>query len=124
MGQILLMIIMLIPITIIMLPPIAVIIALGSIKYDEKVKKILMTVFSLVYNLSMGMMFWWIHIGGIFFALSSNGIFYWIYLIVLLAALLIPINIFMKKKSQINIILYVIISIAMFGVGVLSINAI
>ena len=97
-----------------------VVLVIGFIKFDKKIKKKIMLVLSTIYNIAMG------YVDTVFllvtYAFLSNSyevpesdagfnMILGIILLTLYIFLLIPLNIFMKKKSNTSMKYYVIINV-------------
>ena len=111
-----------------------VVLIIGFVKFDKKVKTKIMLALSTIYNIAIGYIdtiFWWL-----IYAFLSNqpkgssyvvpesdadfNMMFGIILLVLYICVLIPINIFMKKKANISVKLYVIINgiATAFGIAI------
>ena len=101
-----------------------VVLIIGFIKFDKKIKTKIILVLSTIYNIAIGYIdtiFWWI-----IYAFLSNqpkgssyevpesdasfNMMLGIILLVLYICILIPINIFMRKKSNTSMKCYVVIN--------------
>lgn len=109
-----------------------VVLVIGFIKFDKKIKKKIMLVLSTIYNIAMG------YVDTVFllvtYAFLSNqpkgssyevpesdagfNMILGIILLTLYIFLLIPLNIFMKKKSNINMKKYIIINGIATSIGI------
>lgn len=111
-----------------------VVLIIGFVKFDKKVKTKIMLALSTIYNIAIGYIdtiFWWL-----IYAFLSNqpkgssydvpesdadfNMMLGIILLILYICVLIPINIFMKKKANISVKLYVIINgiATAFGIAI------
>ena len=109
-----------------------VVLIIGFVKFDKKVKTKIMLALSTIYNIAIGYIdtiFWWLIYaflsnqpkGSSYDVLESDADFnmmFGIILLVLYICVLIPINIFMKKKANISVKLYVIINGIATALGV------
>lgn len=111
-----------------------VVLIIGFVKFDKKVKTKIMLALSTIYNIAIGYIdtiFWWLIYA--FFSNQPKGSSYdvpesdadfnmmlGIILLILYICVLIPINIFMKKKANISVKLYVIINgiATAFGIAI------
>ena len=101
-----------------------IVLIIGFIKFDKKIKTKIMIVLSIIYNIAIGyidtIFFWLIYAflsnqpkGSSYEVPESDASFNMmlgIILLVLYICVLIPLNIFMKKKSNISTKHYVIIN--------------
>jgi len=97
--------------------PFCIIMVAGNLKYNEKVKKIVMLILSMVYNGIVGFISP-IFCVCTFFLMGGLTKFGLVILIFIYIIILLPLNIFMKRKGKVNIFLYVIINIAIFILGI------
>ena len=111
-----------------------VVLIIGFVKFDKKIKTKIMLALSTIYNIAIGYIdtiFWWLIYA--FFSNQPKGSSYdvpesdadfnmmlGIILLILYICVLIPINIFMKKKSNTSMKRYVIINgiATAFGVAI------
>ena len=111
-----------------------VVLIIGFVKFDKKIKTKIMLALSTIYNIAIGYIdtiFWWLIYA--FFSNQPKGSSYdvpesdadfnmmlGIILLILYICVLIPINIFMKKKSNTSKKRYVIINgiATAFGVAI------
>ena len=127
------------------LPPIIIcaliyilfVVVIGLINFNEKVKKIILWILSIIYNSCFGFFLDWIMIWSyrlsinylhklpknMELTISSSDMFFQIGFcivsILVYTALLIPVNIYMKKKSKINTKIYILSSIIAKLLGIL-----
>lgn len=92
---------------------------IGMIKFKEKPKKYIMSVLSVIFNGFMGYM------DTIFFVLlymffSNFNAMIGIFLFIIYVLLLLPINIYMKRKGKISTKVYILINIlaTLVGLGI------
>lgn len=113
------------------------IVIIGLINFNEKVKKIILWLFSIIYNACFGFFIDWIMIWSyrqsvnylpklprnMELTISASDMLFQISFcvvsILIYTALLIPINIYMKKKSKINTKVYVISNIIAKLIGII-----
>ena len=99
--------------------PFIVIIIVGNFKYNEKIKKFVMLLLSIIYNGIIGiispLLFFCL-----MFLTEANFVIWILSLIFVFAIILLPLNIFMKRKGKINMFIYFIINIIIFIIGCLS----
>lgn len=84
----------------------------GNLKYNKKIKKVIMIILSIIYN----------GIIGVISSLLCFGIlcitevnYIWIFCsIIVFIILLVPLNIFMKRKGNINKYIYIIANVVAF----------
>lgn len=99
--------------------PFLVIMIAGNLKYNEKIKKFVMLIISIIYNGIIGiispLLFFYL-----MFLTEANPVIWILSLIIVFAIILLPLNIFMKRKGKINIFIYVITNIIIFIIGCLS----
>lgn len=98
--------------------PFLVIMIAGNLKYNEKIKKIVMLILSIIYNGAIGiispLLFFCL-----MFLMEVNPVIWILSLIIVFTIILLPLNIFMKKKGKINIFIYFITNIIIFIIGCL-----
>ena len=106
-----LLIIFVIPILI----PLFIIIFAGKLSYNEKIKKIILFIFSLIYNGIVGFFSFLLLVclTFLFDDISNMKITFAIILCVF-AVILIPVNIYMMRKGKINPVLYIVSNIIIF----------
>lgn len=92
---------------------------IGMIKFKEKPKKYIMSILSVIFNGVMGYM------DTIFFVLlymffSNFNAMIGIFLFIIYVLLLLPINIYMKRKGKISTKVYILINIwaTLVGLGI------
>lgn len=99
--------------------PFLLIMLAGNLKYNKKIKKSVMLILSIIYNGIIGVISPLLYICLTFFTIANPMI--WILsLIFVFAIILLPLNIFMKRKGKINIFIYIIINIIVFIIGCVS----
>lgn len=101
-----------------LLIPIFIILFAGNLSYNEKIKKIILSILSIIYNGVAGFIspLLFFCLLALLMDISSQKIVYLIILF-LFAIILILINIFMIKKSKINAILYIILNFIIFALS-------
>ena len=99
--------------------PFLVIMIAGNLKYNEKIKKFVMLLLSIIYNGIIGIMSPLLFFL-LMFLTEANPVIWILSLIIVFAIILLPLNIFMKIKGKINIFIYVIINIIIFIIGCLN----
>lgn len=90
--------------------PICMIIIAGILKYNQKVKKVIMLLLSIIYNVIIGIMSPFLFFLLLIF--TEAKILFVPTLIFVFAIILIPLNTFVVKKGKFNIGIYVLIHIA------------
>ena len=79
--------------------PFLVITIAGNLKYNEKIKKIVMLILSIIYNGAIGiispLLFFCL-----MFLMEANPVIWILSLIIVFTIILLPLNIFMKKKER------------------------
>lgn len=90
----------------------------NNIAYEDnkKFKNTLFLISAIVYNFTIGFFSFLIFLG-IAWSMINYKNYIEIALILLFIVLLVPLNIFLKKKSRINIILYIFICILSYILG-------
>ena len=93
--------------------PIGVIIAAGLIKYNEKIKKIIMFILASIYNFIFGLLDGMVFVILTLCFLSGelSSFIVGITGVIIYLLFFLPLNIFMKKTGKINIIVYIAIII-------------
>lgn len=93
--------------------PIGVIITAGLIKYNEKIKKIIMFILASVYNFIFGLLDGMVFVILTLCFLSGELSSFIVGIVGVIIYLLffLPLNIFMKKTGKINIIVYIVMII-------------
>lgn len=99
--------------------PFLFIILAGNLKYNEKIKKFVMLILSIIYNGIIGVISPLLYIC-LMFLTVANPIIWILSLIFVFAIILLPLNIFMERKGKINIFIYIIINIIVFIIGCVS----
>lgn len=99
--------------------PFLIIMIAGNLNYSEKIKKVVMIILSLIYNGIIGIISPWLYFY-LLFLTDANFMIWILCLIIFFAIILLPLNIFMKRKGKINIFIYVIFNIVIFIIGCLS----
>ena len=95
--------------------PILIILCAGKLSYNEKIKKVVLFIFSIIYNGIVGfissMLFVCLTflIGDIFNMKITLIIIFFIF-----AIILIPVNIYIMKKGKINPIIYIALNVIIF----------
>lgn len=104
-----------------LLIPIFIILFAGKLSYNEKIKKIMLFIFSLIYNGIVGFIGF-----SLFFCLTFlfGAIFNMKITLVIIffvfAIILIPTNIYIMRKGKINPILYIVLNIIILVLSVIS----
>lgn len=98
--------------------PLFIILCIGNFVYNKKIKKIILFILSIIYNGIVGFIGFLLSfcLVALFTDILSAKIIYLIILVVFLL-ILVPINIFIIKKSELNAILYIILNIIIFVLG-------
>lgn len=87
----------------------------GKVLHNEKIKKIILFLFSLIYNAIVGVIGFLLFFCLIFLFNSIFNIKITLVLsICIFAIILIPINIYIIKKGKLNPILYIVLNIIIF----------
>lgn len=98
-----------------LLVPSFIILFAGKLSYNEKIKKIILFIFSIIYNGIVGfiscMLFFCLTF--LFYSFFNMLITLAIILCVFVIAL-VPVNIYMMRKGKINPILYIVFNIIIF----------
>ncbi len=95
--------------------PILIILCAGKLSYNEKIKKVVLFIFSIIYNGIVGfissMLFVCLTflIGDIFNMKITLIIIFFIF-----AIILIPVNIYIMRKGKINPIIYIALNVIIF----------
>ena len=95
--------------------PILIILCAGNLSYNEKIKKVVLFIFSIIYNGIVGfissMLFVCLTflIGDIFNMKITLIIIFFIF-----AIILIPVNIYIMRKGKINPIIYIALNVIIF----------
>jgi hypothetical protein len=95
--------------------PIIIILCAGKLSYNEKIKKVVLFIFSIIYNGIVGfissMLFVCLTflIGDIFNMKITLIIIFFIF-----AIILIPVNIYIMRKEKINPIIYIALNVIIF----------
>ena len=95
--------------------PIIIILCAGKLSYNEKIKKVVLFIFSIIYNGIVGfissMLFVCLTflIGDIFNMYITLIIIFFIF-----AIILIPVNIYIMRKEKINPIIYIALNVIIF----------
>lgn len=101
--------------------PILIILCAGKLSYSEKIKKVVLFIFSIIYNGIVGfissMLFVCLTflIGDIFNMKITLIIIFFIF-----AVILIPLNIYIMRKGKINPIIYIILNVIIFASSFIS----
>ena len=101
--------------------PILIILCAGKLSYSEKIKKVVLFIFSIIYNGIVGfissMLFVCLTflIGDIFNMKITLIIIFFIF-----AIILIPVNIYIMRKGKINPIIYIILNVIIFASSFIS----
>lgn len=95
--------------------PIGVILTAGLIKYNEKVKRIIMFILASIYNFIFGLLDSMVFFILMFCFLAEdlNSFIIGIFGVIIYLLFFLPLNIFMKKTGKINIIIYIIMIVLM-----------
>ena len=92
--------------------PFFIIMIEGNLKYNKKIKKVIMIILSIIYNGIIGVISPLLCFG-ILCITEVNYI--WIFCsIIVFIILLVPLNIFMKRKGNINKYIYIIANVVAF----------
>lgn len=92
--------------------PFLIIMIAGNLKYNEKIKKVLMFILSIIYNGIIGVISPLLCFG---ILCITEVIYTWIFCdIIVFIILLVPLNIFMKRKGNINKYIYIIVNMVTF----------
>ena len=92
--------------------PFFIIMIAGNLKYNKKIKKVIMIILSIIYNGIIGVISPLLCFG-ILCITEVNYI--WIFCsIIVFIILLVPLNIFMKRKGNINKYIYIIANVVAF----------
>ena len=92
--------------------PFFIIMIAGNLKYNKKIKKVIMIILSIIYNGIIGVISQLLCFG-ILCITEVNYI--WIFCsIIVFIILLVPLNIFMKRKGNINKYIYIIANVVAF----------
>ena len=92
--------------------PFFIIMIAGNLKYNKKIKKVIMIILSIIYNGIIGVISPLLCFG-ILCITEVNYI--WIFCsIIIFIILLVPLNIFMKRKGNINKYIYIIANVVVF----------
>ena len=92
--------------------PFFIIMIAGNLKYNKKIKKVIMIILSIIYNGIIGVISPLLCFG-ILCITEVNYI--WIFCsIIVFIILLVPLNIFMKRKGNINKYIYIIVNMVTF----------
>ena len=93
--------------------PIGVIITAGLIKYNEKIKKIIMFILASIYNFIFGLLDGMVFVILTLCFLSGelSSFIVGITGVIIYLLFFLPLNIFMKKTGKINIIVYIVMII-------------
>ena len=92
--------------------PFFIIMIAGNLKYNKKIKKVIMIILSIIYNGIIGVISP-VLCFGILCITEVNYI--WIFCsIIVFIILLVPLNIFMKRKGNINKYIYIIANVVAF----------
>ena len=92
--------------------PFLIIMIAGNLKYNKKIKKVIMIILSIIYNGIIGVISPLLCFG-ILCITEVNYI--WIFCsIIVFIILLVPLNIFMKRKGNINKYIYIIVNMVTF----------
>lgn len=92
--------------------PFFIIMIAGNLKYNKKIKKVIMIILSIIYNGIIGVISPLLCFG-ILCITEVNYIWIFCYIIVFII-LLVPLNIFMKRKRNINKYIYIIANVVAF----------
>lgn len=101
--------------------PILIILCAGKLSYNEKIKKVVLFIFSIIYNGIVGfissMLFVCLTflIGDIFNMKITLIIIFFIF-----AIILIPVNIYIMRKGKINPIIYIALNVIIFASSFIS----
>ena len=106
--------ILILPLKIISIP---LIIIIGESNIDEKTKTIALLILAFVYNNLLGFASWFL----IILISASISIFSMIIIGFIFLIYLITINVYIKRKLDINITIYIILNITAFLTGILLI---
>jgi len=97
---------------------IIIIIIIGQSHLNKKLKKILLMILSFIYNTLLGLAMWFSMFIISFFTIYLNLFSLSMIIVgILFLIALIPINIYVKRKVDINIIVYIILNIIGFLIG-------
>ncbi len=92
--------------------PFLIIMIAGNLKYNEKIKKVLMFILSIIYNGIIGVISPLLCFG---ILCITEVIYTWIFCdIIVFIILVVPLNIFMKRKGNINKYIYIIVNMVTF----------
>ena len=103
------------------LKPILIILCAGKLSYNEKIKKVVLFIFSIIYNGIVGfissMLFVCLTflIGDIFNMKITLIIIFFIF-----AIILIPVNIYIMRKGKINPTIYIALNVIIFASSFIS----
>ena len=92
--------------------PFFIIMIAGNLKYNKKIKKVIMIILSIIYNGIIGVISPLLCFG-ILCITEVNYIWIFCYIIVFII-LLVPLNIFMKRKGNRNKYIYIIANVVAF----------
>ena len=101
--------------------PILIILCAGKLSYNEKIKKVVLFIFSIIYNGIVGfissMLFVCLTflIGDIFNMKITLIIIFFIF-----AIILIPVNIYIMRKGKINPIIYIALNVIIFVASLIN----
>ena len=101
--------------------PILIILCAGNLSYNKKIKKVVLFIFSIIYNGIVGfissMLFVCLTflIGDIFNMKITLIIIFFIF-----AIILIPVNIYIMRKGKINPIIYIALNVIIFASSFIS----
>ena len=101
--------------------PILIILCAGKLSYNEKIKIVVLFIFSIIYNGIVGFMSSMLFvcltflIGDIFNMKITLIIIFFIF-----AIILIPVNIYIMKKGKINPIIYIALNVIIFASSFIS----
>lgn len=95
--------------------PIFIILFTGNLSYNEKIKKIILFIFSLIYNGIVGFLSFLLLVCLTFLVGDiSNMKITFALISCVFAVILIPVNIYMMRKGKINPVLYIVSNIIIF----------
>lgn len=101
--------------------PIVIVFCIGKLSYNEKLKKIVLFIFSIIYNAIIGFLSSTLFVSLIFlFGTIVNMKIAFIIIFSIFAIILIPVNIYIMRNGKINPIIYITLNIIMFALSLIN----
>lgn len=101
--------------------PILIILCAGKLSYNEKIKKVVLFIFSIIYNGIVGFISSMLFVCLTFLIVDIfNMKITLIIIFFIFAIILIPVNIYIMRKGKINPIIYIALNVIIFASSFIS----